>query len=155
MKETRWFGPQPKKVEFRDRPSRAYPVVGWFKPYALARIVPIGVTRGEEIEGDDRWWVTTDAHYIWVGDTIEKPLAPLSLTPLPFPRVIYAATSLNVRSGPSTDYPIEFSLSPGFHFFAVGVTTGETINGENRWWRVWDRWNRNYYAWVGGTVEKP
>jgi hypothetical protein len=55
------------------------------------------------------------------------------------------------RTGPATTYPIKYSFGAGYKFTVVGFVNGETVDGENRWWKV----NDGTYVWVGATIEKP
>jgi DNA-directed RNA polymerase subunit RPC12/RpoP len=55
------------------------------------------------------------------------------------------------RTGPATTYPIAYSFGAGYKFTVVGFVNGETVDSENRWWKV----NDGTYVWVGATIEKP
>ncbi len=74
--------------------------------------------------------------------------------PAGFPRTVTVnVDELRVRAAPNTSAPLSGSnvLNRGDVFVAVAYVTGESIDGENRWWLS----QRGNYVWTGGTAEKP
>ena len=93
----------------------------------------------------------------------EMPAPPVVTPPVVTPPVVTppVVTFLKIvtsgpkgirfRTGPGTQYPVKYSVAAGPKFSAVGVVTGEMVEGENRWWKI----SGGVYAWVGATIEKP
>ncbi|MEW5957535.1 MAG: SH3 domain-containing protein [Chloroflexota bacterium] len=68
---------------------------------------------------------------------------PSTATPLPLPQVASAVT-VNVRSGPGTNYPVIGSLPPGVSVAVVGRNEGST------WWQI--QGPDGSTGWVAGAV---
>lgn len=130
-------------VYIRTGPGTNYPA------YGLAPFGAVGRVIGKS--EDSRWWVvrlnpaTVPAGYGWVSvdytlamnveniQTIATPTAPQTATPPPPASGAPTATTIdyvNVRSGPSTSYPVLVVAPPG----ATGEVTGKSSDGA--WWQV-------------------
>ncbi len=56
----------------RAEPKTASPLTGPALPKDEVFCV-LGWTRGDSVDGEDRWWVTPWGSHLWVGGTVEKP----------------------------------------------------------------------------------
>ncbi len=78
--EGRTYHPDPKTVRVgvdalnrRAEPKTGSPLTGPALPKNEPFAV-LGWTRGDKVDGEDRWWVTPWGSHIWVGGTVEKPV---------------------------------------------------------------------------------
>jgi len=55
-----------------------------------------GWVYGEEVNGENRWWVSMYNNYVWTGGTIEKPPAPSQPSLPSLPSVPYSSPSLPI-----------------------------------------------------------
>lgn len=129
----------------RQGPGEAYPAYGTAQPGQTALVIG----RSE----DSAWWVVRvnpqiiPAGFAWVqaslvqaanvenAPVIAAPVAPPAAAPLPSPTnsgvpMATATTAVNVRTGPSTDYPVLGVAQTGQSAEIAGVSQ------DGGWWQV-------------------
>ena len=150
----------PFALNVRSCPSTKCSLAGIKRFPPNIRFRAEGWCYGEEVEGEDRWWVLPGNLYCWVGATKTKPpkldlakIAKKEITIYPQLKRVTTIYNLNVRACPYLRCPkAGIKLIPrNTSFYVIGWTYGDRVNGENRWWILTDY----TYAWVGGTREKP
>lgn len=57
----------------RAGPSTAKPLSGSERLYNGQRFKAVGWVYGQEVENENRWWVSWKGNYVWVGGTRQKP----------------------------------------------------------------------------------
>ena len=57
----------------RSGPGTQYPLAGVERLYNGNDFNVVGFVRGQNVDGEDRWWVSQFGNYVWVGGTAEKP----------------------------------------------------------------------------------
>lgn len=57
----------------RAGPSTGYALAGSERLYLGDNFKAIGYVLGQEVSGENRWWVSEFGNYVWVGGTQEKP----------------------------------------------------------------------------------
>lgn len=57
----------------RAGPSTSQPLAGTERLYRADTFKVIGWVYGQDVSGENRWWVSSLGHYVWVGGTTEKP----------------------------------------------------------------------------------
>ena len=85
---------------------------------------------------------------------VVTPVNTPTITVSVFPATITVNVPvLFVRSAPKESSALAGSntLQNGDTFIATGWTTGQNVDGENRWWIS----SLGHYVWVGGTDQKP
>ena len=70
---TKWVTVGGYPLHVRASPEALGILVGSKTLRPGARFQVKGWVRGQNIGGEDRWWVSMYGHYVWVGGTIEKP----------------------------------------------------------------------------------
>ena len=90
-------------------------------------------------------WVLSDAYYP-PGSTTPPDTAPLP-TPEPGTATVTAVTYVNVRSGPSLNYPIYFVAQPGATGQAVGISS------DGQWYAV--NLGNSTVGWVAAAYVVP
>jgi len=61
------------KLFVRALPTRTAALYGKRELYYNNTFVAQGWVRGEDVDGENRWWVDQDSNYVWTGGTAEKP----------------------------------------------------------------------------------
>lgn len=135
------------------------------------KISVIGWVKGEEINKENRWWITEHGTRFHAGGTkqqpTEKPANPKPPKENPYDKVVdgqrfYAVVkpirvtvgsySAEVYRYPKTQSEIvRKPLNKGETFTVLYWVHGEEIHNEDRWWVT----ANDSRVWVGHTVEKP
>lgn len=142
-------------VNRRSAPSSSASIAGApLQPGAIGNFT--GWKRGEAVNGNDVWYQGTSGHWFWSGGFKEgangtglrdlNPAAPPAVSPTQ--RVVGSNTANRRKGSPSSSAPAGEPLAPGTVGNFTHWTRGESVQGND----VWFKGTSGDYFWSGGFV---
>lgn len=138
----------------------------------------LGWVRGENVDGEDRWWITKYFSRVWVGGTSDKPEDGADTLPEKLPggalivdgvvyypakqdgknRKLTVIRKANLRKRASTKSSVLGAVAKGDELEAEYWCFGEGVNNENAWWVLTDpngAIEHGARIWIAATNARP